>query len=113
MPTLIVRDLPDEVLARLGVRAAKAGRSMEAEARAILATAVAQEGEGVDAADLQSFVGSLYGGRKPSGASMPSSASGAAKRRGRDRPRRLDVGHPAGQGGSHGGRSRRLERKPS
>lgn len=40
MATLVIRDLDDEVKARLRVRAAEHGRSMEAEARAILATAV-------------------------------------------------------------------------
>lgn len=38
--TIIVRDLDDEVRDRLRVRAAQNGRSMEAEARAILAEAV-------------------------------------------------------------------------
>lgn len=38
MATLVIRDLDDEVKARLRVRAAEHGRSMEAEARAILAT---------------------------------------------------------------------------
>ena len=44
MPVLNIRNLPAEVHARLGVRAARAGRSMEAEARAIL-TAVCLESE--------------------------------------------------------------------
>lgn len=37
MATLTIRDLDDEVKARLRVSAAENGRSMEAEARAILA----------------------------------------------------------------------------
>jgi plasmid stability protein len=40
MATLVIRDLDDEVKARLRVQAAEHGRSMEAEARAILAAAV-------------------------------------------------------------------------
>ena len=40
MATLVIRDLDDEVKARLRVQAAENGRSMEAEARAILALAV-------------------------------------------------------------------------
>jgi antitoxin FitA len=38
--TLAIRDLDDEVKARLRLRAAEHGRSMEAEARSILANAV-------------------------------------------------------------------------
>lgn len=40
MATLTIRDLDDGVKARLRVRAAKNGQSMEAEARAILGSAV-------------------------------------------------------------------------
>ena len=39
MATLNIRNLPDEVHRRLRLRAAEHGRSMEAEARAILAAA--------------------------------------------------------------------------
>lgn len=42
MATLTIRDLDDEVKARLRVRAAHNGRSMEAEARAILRTALTE-----------------------------------------------------------------------
>lgn len=42
MATLMIRDLDEAVKARLRVRAARNGRSMEAEARAILAAAVAE-----------------------------------------------------------------------
>jgi plasmid stability protein len=38
--SLVIRDLDDEVKARLRVRAAQRGRSMEAEAREILTAAV-------------------------------------------------------------------------
>jgi plasmid stability protein len=40
MATLMIRDLDDDVKARLRIQAAEHGRSMEAEARALLAAAV-------------------------------------------------------------------------
>lgn len=40
MATLLIRDLPEDVKARLRVQAAGHGRSMEAEARAVLTTAL-------------------------------------------------------------------------
>ena len=43
MATLMIRDLDDAVKARLRERAAHNGRSMEAEARAILRAALAEE----------------------------------------------------------------------
>ena len=43
MATLVIRDLDDDVKARLRVQAAEHGRSMEAEARAILARAVGRD----------------------------------------------------------------------
>lgn len=46
MATLTVRDLEDSLKARLRVRAAENGRSMEAEVRAILAAALAGQGPG-------------------------------------------------------------------
>lgn len=50
MATLTVRDLDDDVRDRLRIQAARNGRSMEAEARAILTTAVSPvEGTFVDA----------------------------------------------------------------
>jgi plasmid stability protein len=66
MATLNIRRLPEDVHAKLRVRAAKAGRSMEAEARMILAEAV--EGKSlkpVDLADLRAFMLQLYGGKLP------------------------------------------------
>lgn len=42
MAAISVRDLDEEVAARLKVRAARHGRSMEAEVRAILASAVSE-----------------------------------------------------------------------
>jgi plasmid stability protein len=43
MATLTIRNLPDDVRDRLRVRAAKNGRSMEAEARTVLTEAVSDE----------------------------------------------------------------------
>lgn len=40
MASLLIRDLDDEIKARLRLRAAEHGRSMEAEARALLAAAL-------------------------------------------------------------------------
>ena len=40
MATLMIRDLDDEVKARLRIQAAENGRSMEAEARLLLTTAL-------------------------------------------------------------------------
>lgn len=68
MATLNIRNLPEDVHRRLRLRAAHAGRSMEAEARAILASACMDGDEGgADAADLQAFVDALYGPGKPEG----------------------------------------------
>jgi Plasmid stability protein len=44
MPTLTVRNLPDEVHRALRVRAAMHGRSTEAEVRSILESAIRHEG---------------------------------------------------------------------
>jgi plasmid stability protein len=68
MATLNIRNLPENVHRSLRLRAAHAGRSMEAEARAILAAACTDEDEdSADAADLQAFVDALYGSGKPEG----------------------------------------------
>lgn len=47
MATLTVRDLDDELKAELRVRAARHGRSMEAEVRAILRSALATPASGL------------------------------------------------------------------
>ena len=65
MAILNIRHLPDKVHARLRVRAARAGRSMEAEARAILTAACLDEGKKLSAANLQGWVDRLYGANKP------------------------------------------------
>jgi plasmid stability protein len=52
MATLTIRNLDDSVKARLRLRAAGHGRSMEEEARAILGAAVAEEAVQPNLADL-------------------------------------------------------------
>ena len=64
---LNIRNLSDDVHGRLRVRAAKAGRSMEAEARAILTAACAADGPAVPARTLQDWVSDLYGEDRPHG----------------------------------------------
>ncbi|HYB57248.1 MAG TPA: Arc family DNA-binding protein [Alphaproteobacteria bacterium] len=66
MATLNIRKVPEEVRSKLRIRAAKAGRSMEAEARAILAQAVREEARSqFDPAELQGFIAQLFGGKPP------------------------------------------------
>ena len=62
---LNIRNLPDDVHSRLRVRAARNGRSMEAEARAILTEACPPESQ--PALPPPGWVAQLYGGKKPSG----------------------------------------------
>jgi plasmid stability protein len=45
MATLVIRNLSDDLLGRLEIRAARNGRSIEAEARTILEAAVAEPRE--------------------------------------------------------------------
>jgi len=66
MTTLNLHTLPDAVYRRLRLRAAKSGRSIEAEARAILVAACGNETD-VMATELQDFVDRLYGEKKPVG----------------------------------------------
>lgn len=68
MAVLTVRNLPDEVRERLRLRAARAGRSMEAEARAILTEASLADDRRASARALQRWVDELYGGAKPENA---------------------------------------------
>jgi plasmid stability protein len=65
MPVLNIRNLPPEVHAHLRVRAARAGRSMEAEARAILAAACMEGNVSRPARVLQDWVDEMYGAKKP------------------------------------------------
>jgi plasmid stability protein len=68
MATLNIRRLPEEAHAKLRVRAAKAGRSMEAKTRTILAEAVEErQPKPVDLAALRAFMLRLYDGRLPTG----------------------------------------------
>lgn len=52
MATMTIRNLDDDVKARLRVRAAQHGQSMEEEARSILRTALAAEAKPATGADL-------------------------------------------------------------
>lgn len=65
MAILNIRNLPDEIHRQLRIRAAKAGRSMEAEARAILTAVITQDMRQLRPVDLQSWVDQLYGDNKP------------------------------------------------
>ena len=68
MGILNVRNLPDDVHQELRLRAARAGRSMEAEARLILTQACRPERPAADSIGLQEFVLEFYGSRKPDNA---------------------------------------------
>ncbi len=69
MAVLNIRGLPDHVHAALRVRAARAGRSMEAEAREILTAACLSEPDQADALGftlgLPDWVDHLLGPNKP------------------------------------------------
>ena len=67
MATLNIRNLPEKVHARLRVRAARAGRSMEAEVRAILSDVCLGDDEPLDPGALQELVDRLYEDARPSG----------------------------------------------
>jgi len=67
MAVLTIRNVPEEVRARLRLRAARAGRSTEAEARAILAAACLRDETARPLAELRSWVDQLYHGKKPRG----------------------------------------------
>jgi plasmid stability protein len=66
MAALTIRNLPDDVRDRLRVRAAERGRSMEAEARAILTEALVRSSR-TSAEELQALVAQLYGADPPTG----------------------------------------------
>jgi plasmid stability protein len=65
MAVLNIRNLPRKVHTRLRIRAAKANRSMEAEARAILTEACMKPNSSVSASALQEWVDHLYRNKKP------------------------------------------------
>ncbi|MFL5220531.1 MAG: FitA-like ribbon-helix-helix domain-containing protein [Microvirga sp.] len=65
MATLTVRNLPDEVRDQLRVRAARNGRSMEAEARAVLAAGVNGENRSEEQKDVRARVRRLQEIMKP------------------------------------------------
>jgi len=63
---LNIRNLPEPVRTGLRLRAARKGRSMEAEARTILAEAVRGEtGRTFDPELLQDFIAGLFKGKPP------------------------------------------------
>ena len=66
MAVLNIRNLPNQVHTRLRIRAAKAGRSMEAEARTILTVATEPKNEKMSVEAVQHWVDQLYGEQKPS-----------------------------------------------
>jgi plasmid stability protein len=65
MAVLNIRNLPEEVHAQLRIRAAMAGRSMEAEARHILTVTVMDDEAVLSAESLQQWVDELYSDLKP------------------------------------------------
>jgi len=64
MAALTIRNLPDDVRDRLRVRAAQHGRSIEAEARAMLTEACAEPAK-MSLAEVQQWVDRLYANKKP------------------------------------------------
>jgi len=64
MGVLNIRNLPDKVHQSLRERAARNGRSMEAEARAILSE-VCRPTSQLGAAGLQAFVSEAFAGKGP------------------------------------------------
>ena len=65
MTQITVRQLPDEVKTRMRVKAAEAGRSMEAEARAALIKAFgAGDGE-MSLLELRDYIRRTWKGKRP------------------------------------------------
>jgi plasmid stability protein len=67
MAVLTIRNLPEDVHAHLRVRAARHGRSMEAEVRAILREVCVGDRATLGPQELQAFVRGLYRNRLPRG----------------------------------------------
>lgn len=68
MATLTIRKLPDEVHVRLRLRAARRGRSMEAEAREILSSALHDESVApLEPGALADWLDAVLGDDKPQG----------------------------------------------
>jgi len=65
MAILNIRNLPDQVHRNLRLRAAHAGRSMEAEARKILSDACTNISAPVEVSEIREWVDTLYGQAKP------------------------------------------------
>jgi len=67
MPVLSIRNLSRRVHSWLRVRAARNGRSMEAEARTILTSTCDEDEKKVSADRVQDWVDDLYGKDRPTG----------------------------------------------
>ena len=65
MAVLNIRNLSDAVHKRLRIRAARNGRSMEAEARAILTEVCGEQEAENTAARLPELIQQMYGGTPP------------------------------------------------
>mgnify|MGYP000355235436 CR=1 FL=1 len=65
MKTLSIRSIPDDVHAKLRVRAARNGRSMEAEARALLEKSVAGGDADKWVGEIQTLAKQMSAKRKP------------------------------------------------
>jgi plasmid stability protein len=69
MAVLNIRNLPDKVHAKLRMKAAKAGHSMEAEAREIIAAAFRRELPALSPKELQRAIAKIRG-KKGSGSEV-------------------------------------------
>ena len=67
MASITIRKLDDDVKERLRVRAARAGRSMEEEARAILGNAL----KGLDGPGLLALADELFGKKRGADLELP------------------------------------------
>lgn len=65
MAVLNIRNLPDSIHKKLRIRAARHGRSMEAEARAILTEVCSGGEEEWTVRDLPGLIAGLYNGPPP------------------------------------------------
>jgi plasmid stability protein len=63
MATLTIRNVPDETHRLLRLRAARSGRSVEAEVRSILAAATEVDRGSMSVAEAQEWVDGLFAGR--------------------------------------------------
>jgi plasmid stability protein len=64
---LVIRDLPAGVWENLKKKANASGRTVEAEAAALLSDSLQYDGDAEDMDDLQRMVYDMYGGNVPKG----------------------------------------------